>query len=458
MRPDFYTYLDLLAPLYLVLFYYIATLIVNKNKTNPLYKKYFLQGFWYKMLGAFGFYLVYAFYYRGGDSCTYFVNGVAFNEYMIFENFGDGLRVIFSNIWGVDDLPAWIVNKSIYYYQEGYILRNSKALLVVRVSAVVSIFSLNSYLCTCMTFGFLSYLAIFKLFVLFCELFPMLHKQFSFAFLKIPSVIFWGSAVNKDTICLAMLCVLIYTFYRQFVQLRFSLKYMLYMLLSIYLIFNIKNYILIAAIPGLFVLALVNYQNKIVGSNFRFVTTPLMILVAALSFAFLYQSIAKDFEELSTNSIEERAEGFMIDHSRIQETQGGSGYSLGEFEYTTSGILKKAPLALAVTLFGPFPWQVRNIVMLLSTLESTYFLYLFFITLVNRKGINLFFKRLTNPILLFCISFVIILGVTVGLTSFNYGALVRFKIPVLPFFAVFLALISYYPTTIKNKKALTNKY
>jgi hypothetical protein len=235
------------------------------------------------------------------------------------------------------------------------------------------------------------------------------------------------------------------------------MKYTFFMLFSIYLIFNIKSYILISTIPGLFVLALINYQNKVVGSSFRFITTPVMILVAMISFAIIFQSIGENFQELSTESIEKSAEGFMIDHSNIQETQGGSGYSLGEFEYTIPSIIRKAPLALMVTLFGPFPWQIRNAVMLVSSIESTYFFYLFIVAFFNRKGVSLFFKQMTSPVFLFCLSFVVILGVTVGLTSFNYGALVRFKIPVLPFFAVLLALVSYDPIILKNKKALPNK-
>jgi hypothetical protein len=37
--------------------------------------------------------------------------------------------LIFSNITGVDNLPGWISNQSDYVYGEGYILRDTKALL-----------------------------------------------------------------------------------------------------------------------------------------------------------------------------------------------------------------------------------------------------------------------------------------------------------------------------------------
>ena len=443
MRPDFYSIVDVLGIVYFFIFYLIANSIARKNESNPLYKKYFVKGFYYKMIGSLGFYVIYAFYYRGGDSCTYFINGVVFNEYMLFQDFADGVRVIFSNITGVDNLPSWISNQSVYVYGEGYILRDTKALLVARISSLVSLFCFNSYLVTCMAFGFLSYLAIFKLFTLFCQFYPSRIDGLSFAFLKIPSFIFWGSSVNKDTICVAMLCVIFYSFYKLFVAFKIYPKYILALLISSYLVFNIKSYIVVAALPGLLMFALINYQNKVLSGGLRSLFAPIMIVVGALTFFLLYQSLSQTFTEFSEESLAVKAEGFKSDHLNIQETAGGSGYSLGEdMDYSPATIIKKSPLALTISLFGPFPWQVRNVVMLLSSMESTYFFYLFFSAIFSVYGFRKLTGMVTDPILLFCVSFTIVLGVSIGLTSFNYGALVRFRIPLMPFFLTIITLIS----------------
>jgi hypothetical protein len=442
VRPDFYSIVDVLGIVYFFIFYLIANSIARSNKSNPLYKKYFVKGFYYKMIGSLGFYVIYAFYYRGGDSCTYFINGVIFNEYMLFQDFADGFRMIFSNITGVDNLPSWISNQSVYVYGEGYILRDTKALLVARISSLVSLFCFNSYLVTCMAFGFLSYLAIFKLFTLFCSFYPKRIEGLSFAFLKIPSFVFWGSSVNKDTICVAMLCVLFYSFHKLFVEFKLYPKYILALVVGTYLVFNIKSYIVVAAFPGLLMFALINYQNKVLSGGIRSLFAPLMIIVGTLTFFLLYQSLSQTFTEYSEESLAVKAEGFKSDHLNIQERAGGSGYSLGDdMDYSPSTIIKKAPLALAVSLFGPFPWQVRNTVMLLSSIESVYFFYLFLSAMFSLYGLNKLMGLLTDPILLFCLSFVIVLGVSIGLTSFNYGALVRFRIPLLPFFATFLVVL-----------------
>jgi hypothetical protein len=47
--------------------------------------------------------------------------------------------------------------------------------------------------------------------------------------------------------------------------------------------------------------------------------------------------------------------------------------------------------------------------------------------------------------------FAIVLGAAVGLTSYNFGALSRYKIPCLPFFTASLAIIYYYGTLKKER-------
>jgi hypothetical protein len=46
-----------------------------------------------------------------------------------------------------------------------------------------------------------------------------------------------------------------------------------------------------------------------------------------------------------------------------------------------------------------------------------------------------------------CLIFTLIFGFAVGFTAYNFGALVRFKIPMLPFFGIGLSLLWY-----KHKK------
>jgi len=88
----------------------------------------------------------------------------------------------------------------------------------------------------------------------------------------------------------------------------------------------------------------------------------------------------------------------------------------------------------------------------LSALEALYFLYLFLTAMIRKGGATRILKVLDDPVMFFCLTFTIIMATSIGLTSFNYGALVRYKIPLMPFFSVLIILLCK-EKIIKKKKS-----
>ncbi len=72
--------------------------------------------------------------------------------------------------------------------------------------------------------------------------------------------------------------------------------------------------------------------------------------------------------------------------------------------------------------------------MLLSALEATLFIWLT-VSFLYKTG---FLKRLgliaSTPLMLFSFLFTIIFAIGVGVNSGNFGTLVRYKIPLMPFY------------------------
>jgi ABC-type sulfate transport system permease component len=83
------------------------------------------------------------------------------------------------------------------------------------------------------------------------------------------------------------------------------------------------------------------------------------------------------------------------------------------------------------------------------------FFFCFTLYLIFKSGFKNFIKYLTNPEVALCLVFTLVLGFAVGLTAFNFGALVRFKIPLLPFYLVGLLII--YDLSTKDKKLKAEK-
>jgi hypothetical protein len=90
--------------------------------------------------------------------------------------------------------------------------------------------------------------------------------------------------------------------------------------------------------------------------------------------------------------------------------------------------------------------------MLLSAIESTCIL-LFTLLVIRRTGIRKFFKAVfSNKEILFSITFALIFGFAVGFTTYNFGSLVRYKAPCVPFFLIALVLIQNQYRNIKKAK------
>jgi len=65
---------------------------------------------------------------------------------------------------------------------------------------------------------------------------------------------------------------------------------------------------------------------------------------------------------------------------------------------------------------------------------------------VNRDVTNLdFMNFFADETLQFCLIFTLIFAFAVGISTSNFGSLVRYKIPCLPFYTAFLIILFYPP-------------
>jgi hypothetical protein len=97
-----------------------------------------------------------------------------------------------------------------------------------------------------------------------------------------------------------------------------------------------------------------------------------------------------------------------------------------------------APLALFAALFRPVIFEARNLLMLANALETTFLTLLLARILLTRDLLRVRGQIMDDPFLVFCMVFVLALGVAVGLASTNLGTLSRYRAPILPFLALTL--------------------
>ena len=133
-----------------------------------------------------------------------------------------------------------------------------------------------------------------------------------------------------------------------------------------------------------------------------------------------------------------------------EEQYGGNNYNIGQLDGTFSGMLKIAPMSIFTALYRPLPWEYGSPLMVLSIIENCILLFFTFILLTRLRPYKLFKEIFSEPFFLFSIIFSVFFAFGVGIASTNFGALVRYKLPLMPFFFTTLYLIYNKTKKVKN--------
>jgi len=429
------TILDfIITPFYLGIIYFVSKMIQKRNIEKFPEYKFYITGLTLKMIGGIGLCLVYTLYYTGGDTIQYFNDSLVVNN-LLFTNPAKGLDVIINGL---------TVEKLSYFNSEvGYpvYFREASTSFVVQIVSVCSIFGLRSYLATTLIFSWVSFLGIWNLFKVYLLEFPKLSKHMAIAIFFIPSVLFWGSGILKDTLTLSAVGYFTYSFYMGIIKNQRFLRNLIIVVLSSFVIIKVKPYIYIALLPG----ALIWYMNamieKISGKFIKYTIAPIFLIVT-ITFSFiLINYMGASLGKFSPDQLIERA--IITQQDLKSDFYKGSSFDIGVFDNTISGILSVAPKALFAGLFRPNILESNNILMFFSGIENLFFLLLTIKVLWKTKVIGIFRFFFKHHLLTFSLLFSIFFSFSVGLSTSNFGSLVRYKIPAIPFFIASLYIIDF---------------
>lgn len=445
----------LLTPIYLLIFLSVGARIQDKNiKTNPAYE-FFLKGLYLKFVGAIALCVVYVFYYKGGDTINYMTDAQTCLR-LGGRNFGALINIIFE---GVNKQSFFLFNADTGYPIYNYF--KLEEWRVIRFTIPACILGLNLYIPASIIVAWFSYLGNFRLYLVFADSFPKIYKRLAIPLLFIPSAAFWGSGILKDTFTFSAVGWFTYGFYMAFIKRRDFRKSILSLVLSAWLIINIKPYIFIALIPGS--LIWLNFERLMsIKSNFlRTLALPVLLLILGGGGVFIMSQLGSSLGD-KYSSIDKALETAVVTQKDLKRAEyQGASFDIGDFDPTLAGITSKIPAAITAGLFRPFIWEARNPVMLLSGLENLLFLGLTIRLLFTLGPFGLFKRVGSSPLLIFSLIFSLFFAFSVGLTTSNFGSLVRYKIPCEPFYLGFLFVLLYLKKedfdTVKEKELIVEE-
>ncbi len=428
---------------------------IRKKYKDTVFVKYFFPALVLRLIFCVIQALIMAYYYEGGDTLMYYQAILDMHKAV-----GDDisyLNDIYTNLSlsTTDRLYPYFRYDELGYTH--YLVLSSKNYMTPRFGLIFSLIFSQSYLCISLCISFFAFAGCWRLFKMFYDIYPHLHKKIAIAILFLPSVLFWGVSLLKDSICIGALGFFLYAAYQIFFKKRKIAASVLILILSGFLLFNTKVYIFLCVIPAIFLWWFLDISKRVKNRMVRNVTKVFMAVVSIVGAFFLLQQLtstetAKGFSTDNLfQSINMQQKGF----SYFEGT--GSNFSVDRFDNSVAGLLLLFPQGVVNTFFRPFPWDVKSPLMILSFFEAFGFIIL---TLMAFRRIGLFktFHMIfSNPVTLFCFVFAITFGGIVGFTTYNFGALARYKIPSLPFYLLMLFIImdesgKFSPNIIFSKK------
>jgi hypothetical protein len=435
------TLLDyILLPFYLLLIYKIAYYYRDKYypEGHP-YRPYFITGLSVKICGAILIGLIYCYYYKGGDTFGYFLHCKIINS-----TFADSpdtwLRLITHTADSNNAIDMQAVT-DMYWYDD------TAAYTTSCLGAFIGVFCLTKYLIINVIIASVTFIGMWLMFITFATQYKHLVKYIAVAVLFMPSTIMWGSGLFKDSFCMFSIGCLVYSMHVLFEKRTLKLSLVLLSLISIGLLILIKAYIIIVLLPVMVLKIILVYKRTLSGHPTKKIIFYVALLIMGLITLFIFKRVAG---YLSTFTIDNVLKTIIIQKNyllRVSIETDGSAYDLGDFDPSINGLLSKALPAINVTLFRPYPWETKSIIQFFSSLESTAILLLTLYMIFKRNIFKTIKNIYTDPNLIMCILFSLIFAFFVGISSYNFGTLSRYKIPCTPFYMLFLMILIF------NKKS-----
>lgn len=427
-----------------ITFYYLMLLLVLKKwaffKNSGITFKTLSRLLTVKFLFGFGIYYVYTYYYpdrKTADIFKYFDDAKYLYEKVYKNSPLQFWKIIFGIQNETNEIHALLV-KTNYWFKPftSNIFNDNRT--VIRFNAVIYLFSFGYYHIHTLILCMLSFIGLTGIFRVYHEKFSNRKTELIIACFLIPSVLFWGSGVLKESILLFGIGLFLFAF-NQLLDAKNKILNLTIVLVTLGLLAITKTYVLILFIPSIFSWILTYYiRTKKVGVIFLTINTALIL------FGFNAGKINPRLDFIA--DLKYKQKDFI---NVAHYTKAGSTIHVKALNNSTWSFVKTMPEAFINGLFRPTIFEIKNLFFAFSALENLCILVLFILMI-------LFFKKPTKiqlPYIYFGIYFSILLAILIGWTVPVLGAIVRYKIPFLPFsFSILLLCIDFE----KIKKTFNN--
>ena len=378
--------------------------------------------------------LIYTYYYTDrstADTFKFFDDGK-----ILFNSLSTNPKHFFEMLTGINsespDLTPYYQRMNAWYNID--VLFNDNHTLV-RLNAIFHFFSFGYYYVHVVFINFISFCGLIALFKLFQSFQKIKSKELFAGIMLLPSMLFWGSGLLKDGLLLFALGMLLYSL-SKIISSRHSVTNIIAFIFSLLLLTITKLYVLIIIFPG--IIAWYWSRNNL---------GRIIILKFICCYA-IYLALAFNIGEINNkykvqDLIYYKQKNFYV---LAENTKAKSVIRIDQVEPTAWSIIQHSPKAMLRVLMRPFVTDSRSPLILMAALENIFILLMILVCAFTYSR-SVFVNQ---PVFYFSIIFVLLMFSLIGLITPILGAMVRYKVPALPFL-VFI-FISIYDKEIFRKR------
>ncbi|RAL20710.1 hypothetical protein DL240_15445 [Lujinxingia litoralis] len=412
----------------ILIFCGVFVLFVGQTRLPQDDRRFVWLSFWAHVIAAFVLIvLTYEFFGRG-DMEVYYGYGEALADYIRV----DPLR------WGPEVLRL-ILQQPAEIPMELFGMEGTSTTTMIGITAFLLILTGSSMFGCGLILSFVSFsgqMAMYRAFS--AHVGPELRVQVLVATLLVPSAVFWTSGVVKEAVAMGGLGWMIYGMHR-LLSGRGKGWALMWLAAGAVAVAVVKSYILfpMVAAGGVWW-----YWRRSLATSGSVAIAKKPMQLAALGAVAVGGMIGLGqlFPQYSLDSLAEETANLQYQGERIQ---GGSSYSMGDGATTSlGGQLMFAPVAITASLFRPFLFEAHNAVAAINAVETTLVLFLWVRIFWNRGARGAWRALRASPAMMFCVVFVLLFGLGVGLATTNLGTLSRYRVPMMPMYLLVLLILS----------------
>ncbi|GAA0321532.1 hypothetical protein [Psychrobacter aestuarii] len=239
--------------------------------------------------------------------------------------------------------------------------------------------------------------------------------------LFIPSMSFWSSGLGKDAISFFAVCLFLYA-------LVASKRAVILLPLSFFLVFMVRPHIAAMMLISYVIYFIIQARVHV---TFKLIILP--VIAVALFFSINFVQSYVGIEDASIDSVSS-----YIDRRQGLNQGGGSSLDIASMSY---------PMQMFTYVFRPLPFDVHNIVSLVTSLENTVLLFLFVYILLK---IKFKLKTLLQGKHLWLFTYAFLTCTILALTTPNLGIATRQKWMFMPIL-IYLLIFAFYQNKMNNR-------